>query len=486
MIIRSSSNLSTSYLVLYEVLEIKDEILSVVVVGAGVAGLSTAWLINQAAHKMGRSIELKILEAGPRHGGATRTDNIEGYLCEWGPNGFLDNEPATLNLVKSLGMEAELIRASEASSRRFIYHTGKMRPVPMTPPAFLRSNIVPFSAKLRMAMEIAIPARKDGVDETVKSFGERRLGKVFAKYLLDPMVSGIFAGNTAELSLKAIFPKMVEMERDYGGLFRALIAKHKEARKKGGKTGGPAGPGATLHTFRQGMGQLTDELARQLQSSIQTDTEVIGLEKINGRFLVRSIDKTFLADVVVLAVPSYTASEIITKMAPEVAKALSGISYAPVDVVCYGYSDNQLTNPLNGFGVLIPRCESLRSLGTLWSDQIFPGQAPTGRRLLRTIIGGAHDPGIVNVTEGDLHKIAQKDHLTVMGVSGEPIFKKLYRHSRGIAQYNVGHLERVSNADKLEQELPGLFFTGAAYRGVSVNGTAKDAYRVAELALKFR
>ncbi len=462
-----------------------DESLSIVVVGAGVAGLSTAWLISEAARFQNRRINLKVLEAEGRHGGATRTDIVDGYICEWGPNGFLDNEPATLDLVKSLGLEGELVRASEASSRRFIYHTGKMRLVPMTPPAFLVSDIVSLAAKVRMAMEIIIPARMDGVDETVGSFARRRLGKSFAKYLLDPMVSGIFAGDIDKLSLRAVFPKMVEMEREYGGLFRALIAMSKEAKKTGVKAGGPAGPSAILHTFRLGMGQLTDELASRLKPAIRVDAAALSVEQTDRRFKVRCQGEVHSADIVVLAVPSYAASEIIAGLSGDASRAAGEISYAPVDVMCCGYADEQLSDPLDGFGVLIPRSEGIRSLGTLWSDRIFPGQAPAGKRLLRTLLGGAHDYGIIKSGESELRQITQRDHLQVMGVRGEPLFARIYRHPRGIAQFNVGHIERVARLERLEQELPGLFFTGAAYRGVSVNGTAKDAYRVAELAFRY-
>ncbi len=458
---------------------------TIVVVGAGVSGLSSAWLISQSAKAKNLKIDLKVLEATERHGGATKTDLIENYLCEWGPNGFLDNEPATLNLVRSLELEGELVRASEASANRYIYHSGKMRIVPTKPLAFLTSNILPFSAKLRIAMEIFIKPRIDGVDETVKSFGERRLGKMFTKFLLDPMVSGIFAGNIEELSLKAIFPKMVEMEREYGGLFKALITKGKEAKKNGKKAAGPAGSGATLHTFRKGMGQLTDVLAEKLGNALVINSEVNVIERVGNRFLVRSSVGTILADIVVLAIPSYAAAKILREIDSSVADALCQITYAPADVVCSGYEKSQLTNPLNGFGVLIPRSEGIRSLGTLWSDQIFPGQAPNGKRLLRTIIGGAHDKGIAKIHEIELLKIAQADNQKVMGLYGIPQFSKIFRHPQGIAQYNVGHLEKVATLDKLEQELRGLYFTGAAYRGVSVNGAAKDAYRVAGEALKF-
>ena len=458
--------------------------LKVVVAGAGIAGLATAWLIQQTALEVGRKIELSIFEADSRHGGATRSDLIDGYLCEWGPNGFLDNEPATLKLIESLGLTSQLVRASDASARRYIYHSGRMHEVPLSPPAFLLSGIVSVMAKLRMGMEYFVSSKQSDEDESVGSFGRRRLGEGFTRLLLDPMVSGIFAGDIDMLSLQAVFPKMVEMEREYGGLFKAMIAKQKAAKKSGFKSGGPGGPGATLHTFKQGMGQLTDELAARLKGSIQTGTPVTGIARLGDKFKVTTPRAIFDADIIVLAIPSYAAAKVVRGLDPDLSQTLSEIPYAPVDVVCSGYHPDRLSRPLEGFGVLIPRNEHIRSLGSLWSDQIFPGQAPMGRRLFRTILGGAHDKEIVSLSESDLISVTTHDQLKVMGIEGDAVFRKVYRHTFGIAQYNLGHLKRIAKIDKVEQELLGLFFTGAAYRGVSVNGTAKDAYRVAERAFK--
>ena len=451
----------------------------VVVVGGGIAGLASAFLIRELARERGLEVELSVLEAAPRHGGSTRTDHVDGYTCEWGPNGFLDNEPATLDLVERIGLSSSLVPADETSANRYIFHGGRMRRVPTSPPAFLASDILPLGAKLRMALEVAVPAKRDATDETVDAFGRRRLGRRFAQMMLDPMVSGIFAGDTTKLSLAAVFPKMVEMEREHGGLFRALIVKRRAARRDGTSAGGPAGPNAALHTFTGGMGRLTDRLAELLDEALEVASPVTAVERSNGRFRVVRDGGAITTDAVVLAVPSFAAARLIADLDPEVAGALAAIEHAPVDVVCHGHPDAHLSDPLRGFGVLIPRSEGIRSLGTLWSDAIFPGQAPPGRRLLRTILGGAHDPGITGLSVDELHATAAADHAMVMGVRGEPEMRTEFRFARGIAQYTVGHLERVRRSERLEDELPGLLFTGASYRGVSINGCAKDAFRVA-------
>ncbi|MCB2198820.1 protoporphyrinogen oxidase [bacterium] len=457
----------------------------VIVIGGGIAGLATAFFLRSYGREAGVEPEVEIYEADESAGGTTRTSIEEGYTCEWGPNGFLDNEPATLELVERAGLTSELVRADEASANRYIYHSGQMRQVPTKPPAFLKSNILPLGAKLRIALEPLVPAKRNGPEESVHSFGTRRLGSTFANLMLDPMVSGIFAGNTHNLSLEAVFPKMVAMERDYGGLFRAMIAKQREARKKGTTAGGPSGPNAVLHTFLNGMGTLTDTLASSFEGSLHMGRLVQRVEtNPDGSFLVRGDGWQTTGDAVILAAPSWATAEIIFDLDREVSGAIGDIWHAPVDVVCHGYHQRDLGHPLNGFGVLIPRSEGVRALGSLWSDAIFPGQAPENHRLLRTILGGAHDAGISELDEKQLHATADEAHRRVMDVRGEPSYRKAFRHARGIAQYTLGHQERVAKSESLEQELPGLYFTGASYRGVSVNGCAKDAKRIAQSILK--
>ncbi|MCB9365587.1 MAG: protoporphyrinogen oxidase [Calditrichaeota bacterium] len=455
----------------------------VVVVGGGIAGLASAFLIQRLSRERGVTPEITLLEAQDSTGGATRTELQDGFLCEWGPNGFLDNEPATLDLVNMLGLSERIVRASGFASKRYIYHHGKMREVPLSPRAFLGSDILPVGAKLRMALEPVIPAKRNGHDETVYDFARRRLGTDFADYMIDPMVSGIFAGNARELSLRAVFPKMVEMETQYGGLFRAMIAKKRDAKRTGQATGGPGGAAATLTTFKNGMGELTARLANELTGSIITHSSVRAVHPKGEAFEVVTQEKSYFADAVVLACPAYAAAEILNSVCSNAAAALRAIPYAPIDVVAHGHAVEDVGHELDGFGVLIPRGQDYRALGSLWCDAIFPNQAPTGSHLLRTMIGGAHDPGIVSLSDSEVEDIAATEHRRLFQVKAAPRFRKVIRHPKGIAQYTQGHLPRVAELELLEKQLPGLLLTGAGYRGVSVNGCAKDAFRVANSLL---
>lgn len=457
--------------------------LRVIVVGGGIAGLATAWLLRDESRRRGHNLHVTILEAADVPGGSTRTEREQGFVCEWGPNGFLDNEPLTFELIRRLQLEHRLVRADAAAARRFIYHSGKMRELPLKPATFLSSNILPAAAKLRMALELFIPAKRNGREETVHQFGARRLGRAFADYLLDPMVSGIFAGDARELSLPAVFPKMVELERDYGGLFRALLAKQREAKRAGKPSGGPASTNSILYTFQDGMGELTTALARDLHSELRVNSPVQAVAQRGHSWQVQSVLATHTADAVVLACPSYAAADLLQGFAPAVSAAVRAIPFAPVDVVCHAHRVADVPHNLRGFGVLIPRTEGIRSLGSLWCNSIFPGQAPLGLHLLRTIIGGARDPAVVDLSDAEVEAVAASDHHTLFGVHKPPVFRRVLRHPRGIAQYTIGHRERVGAAEQLEHDAPGLFFTGASYRGVSINGCVKDAFRVVERLL---
>lgn len=452
----------------------------VIVVGGGIAGLATAWLLRERARGRGQPIALRVLEASAQSGGFTRTDEVDGFVCEWGPNGFLSSTGGrTLQLVRELDMEHRLISADPAAARRFIYHSGKLHEVPTKPGAFLRSGIVPAATKLRMLAEPLVRARRNHHDESVEHFGRRRLGAGFARYLLDPMVSGVFAGDPSTLSLPAAFPKMAELEREHGGLFRAMLAR----KRNGGASGGPAGPGGTLHSFRRGMGELTHTLARELGDALHTAAPVERVTTGPDGFTVSAGGTNLHAHTVVLACPAHAACRIVQDLDGDVAAALGDIPFASVSVDCEAFGAEDLERPLDGFGVLIPRTEGMRSLGILCSDRIFPQHAPGGARMLRTLVGGARDPGAAELSEERLRHVVQQDLRTLFGVRGKPRMHRVYAHRQAIAQYTLGHLDRVAKIDALSQRVPGLHFTGASYRGVSINGCVDDAYRIAEAAM---
>ena len=479
----------------------------IAVIGGGIAGLSAAFHLRKLMRDTGTPGEVVVFERAAQSGGTTRTERIDGYTLDRGPNGWLSNEPLMDRLVDELGLVGEIVRSNDAARNRFIYTKGRLQRLPDSPPRFLTSRLLTLRQKLRVLGEVMVPGRRDDEDESVYDFGRRRLGKAFAETMLDPMVSGIFAGDVHRLSLPAAFPSMRRMELDHGGLFRAMIAKRRAARKTGG---GPAGPGGVLTTLRGGVGRLTEELGRQLGDCVRANCPATMICPNDGGFEVRFDGGCEQFDAVVVAVPAYAAAELVNGFAPRAAEALAGIEFADVAVVCHSFDSAGVarsgtpgrgkteprshpttawsTRPchpdLNGFGHLIPRREGIRSLGCLWTSSIFPQQSVDGQMLLRTLLGGATDGCILGQSDDELHNTARGDIRTVLGWEAAATDRWIFRHERGIAQYTMGHRERVAVVDELCAELPGIAFVGASYRGVSLNRCVRDAYTVAPTVLR--
>ena len=408
---------------------------------------------------------------------------------EWGPNGFLDSEPATLRLVERLGLNDELERSSDATRRRFLLVNGRLQEIPTSPPAFLKSGMLPLGAKLRMAGELLIPPRKDlgqaaerpDTDETIAQFGERRLGKAFADTMLDPMVKGVFGGEARQLSLAAAFPRMVELESQYGGLFKAMMALGRQ-RKKGNKT--DAGPTGTLHSFKGGMESLIRALAGVLEqdprATLRTGSDVKSVGRREDIWEVEDqagVHGPF--DLVIDAAPAHAAARHLAEQHPDLARELEQIPFAPMAVVALGFDRDMVGHDLEGFGLLVPGKEKRDLLGALWTSSIFQGRAPEGKVLLRCMAGGAGNPGLMELDDEELTRVICSELRPLLGLQGQPVMVKVIRHQRAIAQYVTGHLARLKRVEGLLRVRPGLHLTGSSYRGIAVNACVKQAESLA-------
>lgn len=484
----------------------------VVVVGGGIAGLATAYRVRQRARERGIPVDVLVLERERAAGGKVATVREGGFLSEAGPAGFLDNEPATLRLVDDLKLRTELLRSSDASRERYLWRGGRMHALAMHPLKFMRSPLLSLSGRLGVVGELWKPARrypavfgegelhlaKAGIppeipvadDESVAGFGRRRLGAEFTAILLDSMVSGIYAGDIDRLSLVAAFPKIVDLERRHGGLLKGMRALKKERRGAGEVE---AGPGGVLHTFRSGMAVPIEALIRELGSrAVRSGVTLRGIADYGPRGGFRlAMDvaggqhETLDCDAVVLAVPANDGARILREYAPPAAQALGEIAIAGVHVVCAGYRREQVGHPLNGFGMLIPRREGPRILGSIWASSTFEGQAPQGQVQLRTLVGGAHDPAASALSDADLVSLVRRETEPVYAITGEPSYLRLFRWPLGIPQYDVGHLGRVARARKECARHPGLFLTGNSTCGVSFNQCVAHSEVVAAQVLQF-
>lgn len=351
-----------------------------IIVGGGISGLSLAYFLLEKKP----SLDITILESEKRAGGKIWTDKVDGFLCEGGVNGFLDNRPKTLELVSKLALTP--LRSSNTARKRFIFSDGKLQRLPESPSSFFTSNLLSLPGRLRIIWEMFAP-KGGGGDETLADFARRRLGREAYEKLIDPMASGIYAGDPEKMSLKSCFPKVHNLEQTYGSLIRGMLKLQKEAKRTGKKVG--AGPGGTLTSFFDGMGALIGTLSSYLGDRLKTGAKAVAIDKKGDRYVVHISDGTSTeTDAVVLATPAFETSEMVKEIDKKLSSTLSDIYYPSISVVCLGYRQDRIANSLDGFGFLIPSREGRKILGTLWDSSIFPNRAPEGYVLLRSMLGG--------------------------------------------------------------------------------------------------
>jgi len=461
----------------------------IAVIGAGISGLATAHAIERLAAEAGITVETVVLEKENRTGGKIWSIRDEGYLCEWGPNGFLDNKPMTLELCDRIGLREKLERSNDNARKRFIYTGGQLHRLPENGPMFLQSGLVSWPGKLRLAMEMVVPPRRDGTEETLAEFARRRLGQEALDKLIGPMVSGIFAGDPETMSLQSCFPRIHELEQEYGGLLKAMIklAKQKKAERKAGKqVASAAGPGGVLTSFVDGIQVLPQGTAAALQGEVWAGSPAVGLRSAGGGWEVELADgSTLSAEVVVSAIPAHRLTVLVRPFAPDLSGLLDQIPYSPMNVVCFGYRKERIAADLDGFGYLIPKKEGCNTLGTLWDSSIFPARAPEGHVLLRSMMGGATNPGAIEFSDSEVKDRTMKDLQRIMGLSAEPDFVRIFRHPLAIPQYTVGHAGRLQAMDGLLAPHAGLFVTGNAFYGIGLNDCVNAGNRTGEKVVDY-
>ena len=450
-----------------------------VIIGAGISGLAAATAAADA--RQGDELEILVLEAGPCVGGKAQTIRRDGYLLEAGPTGYLDNEPLMDELVQKAGLEK--LAADDAAARRFLVRDGKLREIQASPPRFLTSGILSPGGVLRIATEPFRKQKTDPKDESVWEFAARRLGPQAADRIIAPMVLGVYAGDAKRTSLSAAFPRMAELEAEYGSLVKALISLKSQ---KGKTSGGPAGPSGKLTSFAGGLDQLPLKLAESCQArgdfQVRLNTRVESLSYEDGAWNLRTTSKgtteTLQADAVVLATEANVAAKLLESPAPDIATELKDIPMPHVAVVGLGFGPDALAKAPRGFGALIQRGGGIRILGVLWDTFLFPERSPGGTILMRCMIGGATDPEAANLTDEELVALTHADLTKLLHLDDTaPIFTEVVRWPNAIPQYEIGHLARMDRIHtalaSLNQTAPGLHLAGNYTAGVAFAKAAK-------------
>jgi protoporphyrinogen/coproporphyrinogen III oxidase len=446
----------------------------VLVVGAGICGLVTAYRLQRAG------FSVRVIEAAARPGGVIASVARDGCLYERGPNSALDTTPLIGELVTSLGLGGQMRFASATADRRYVVRGGALTPLPTSPGAFFATSLFSASAKLALLREPFIARSPAQAEESIAAFVRRRLGNEFLDYAIDPFVAGIYAGDPETISVRAAFPKLHALEQRWGSLIRGQIfgASERRRQKEAAKNT------AKSFSFVGGMQQLTDALAAAL-GSVELNTRAMRLERDGaGIFSVfaerQGAALAWRARAVVLATPADASAALLRAQAPDASAALESMVYAPVATVASAYALGDIGHALDGFGCLVPRKEQRRVLGVLFSSSMFEGRAPAGQALLTTFVGGQRQPSLPVLPEDELAALVRDEHAALLDVRGNPRFQVVTRWPRAIPQYTLGHLERVARAMAAQQRLPGLHFCANWKGGVSVGDCIRNGHLEAD------
>ena len=464
----------------------------VVVIGGGLSGLTAAYRIGERARKARRSVEVIVLEAKDRIGGAIWTNRVGGLTMEGGPDSFITNKPWAVDLCHDLGVTDQLIETDSQHRRSFVVHKNRVLPVPegfvlMAPNRLLpmlTTPILSFRGKMRMLLDLVLPSRDTEADESLASFVKRRLGREALERLVQPLVGGIYTADPNELSVKATLPQFLEMERNHGGLIRGAIRQARLARGAEKKASG-ARYGMFV-TLAEGMDALPKALLAALPpGSVRLGTPVrrVSRNLPSSPWIVELLDSPPLeADVVVLATEAHASARLLDTVDSNLALQLRAIPYASSAIVNIAYPRDQISHPLDGFGVVIPATEKRAILAVSFLSVKFPQRAPAGTALMRIFLGGATQPELFDRDDEALKTIVRSELHSLLGVRGEPLFAEVARHPRAMPQYTLGHLDRVEEIRRGAAKHSRLILAGNAYEGVGIPDTIRAAERAAEAA----
>jgi oxygen-dependent protoporphyrinogen oxidase len=453
----------------------------IAIVGGGISGLAAAFALEER-RRAGEALEFVVYESSPRFGGVLFTEQVEGCLIEAGPDSFLTEKPWAADLCRRLGIEDQLIGSNDADRKTYILVKGKLVPMPdglmfMVPtqlsPAILSSLFSP-ATKLRVAREWWYPARVSNGDESVAALVERHYGAEMVDRLADPLLAGVYGGEAAQLSVRAVLPRFVEMESKYGSLGRGMLAARKNVKRSQ-----PAP--SIFSSLKGGMQQFGEALVARLPAeALRANSPVQAVQRQDRGWVVSAGYASDQFDAVIVATPASAAAVLLEIASAELASELRAISYSSSVTVALGFDQNVRVALPPGFGFLVPRREGKRLLAATFVHNKFPHRAPKDIAVVRCFLGGSRDEQVLQLTDENILNIVRDELRQILGVKADPLFTRLYRWKGAMAQYTVGHLERLQRIEGLVKPLPGLALAGNAYRGIGV----PDCIRSGEAAVQ--
>jgi oxygen-dependent protoporphyrinogen oxidase len=472
-----------------------ERIVRLAVIGGGISGLAAAHRAIELAKETSTNVRVELFEASSRLGGVMHTEQINGCIAELGADSFITNKPAAVELCRRLQLDERLIATEPTHRQAFVLRRGKPVLIPdgfmlMAPSRIwpvLASPIFTPLGKLRIGLEYLIPRRTQTGDESVASFVRRRLGREALERLVQPLVAGIYTGDPEKLSLAATLPRFIEMERTHGSLIRAarqqreqtVASVESEPRESGARFG-------LFASFKNGMSELVEALVRRIEQSgvIHRAMAIRTLRlrgETDGGFALETADGRDVAfDVVIMALPANRTAKLLAQLDSNLSAELCAIEYASSAIVVTGHHERDIEHPLNASGLVIPAAERRQILSVSFASRKFAGRAPAGEVVLRTFVGGALQPELLQCTDHEITQIVRSELADIFGVRGEPIFVRVSRHEGAMPQYHVGHLDRVARIRTLLAEHPRLALAGNAYEGVGIPDCVLSGENAAE------
>jgi protoporphyrinogen/coproporphyrinogen III oxidase len=453
--------------------------LPVVIIGGGISGLSCAWYLAKGG------VAPVIVEARPRLGGVIQTERVEGCVIEAGPDSFLSAKPAAVDLIRELGLADQVIGSNDHLRKTYVWKGGRLVPLPdglmmMIPTRILpmvTTSLVSWPTKIRMGLELFRAPRngRDG-DRSVAAFVAEHYGTEAVDYLAEPLLSGIYGGSPEELSVRSVLPRFVELEAKYGSLTKGVLVERRRAVRQ-------PDPAPLFRTLKGGLGQLVDAIQASLAGKVEIlHRRAESVEPTGEGFRIRLDGEWLAASRVVLACESHRAAEL----APDgrMAELLAGVPYGSSMTVALGFRTGDFPNPLEGFGFLVPKRERRRLVACTWVGTKFSHRAPPGQVLLRCFLGGTADPGVLNESDDAVTEAVLEELHRIVGFSARPSFARIFRWPRSMAQYTVGHQQRMAEVRQRLAASPGLDLAGNAYEGIGIPDCIRTGKQAAERILQ--
>ncbi|MBW2038601.1 MAG: protoporphyrinogen oxidase [Deltaproteobacteria bacterium] len=468
----------------------------VAIIGAGIAGLSTAYYLYKLSRQGGRPLEIILLEKEGRLGGSILTERAEGFLMEGGPDCFLSEKPWALQLCRELGLEGELVGTNQEASRTFILWQGRLHELPegfmlLVPTSlwpFVKSPLFSLPGKLRMGLDLILPRKRTDEEESLAAFVRRRLGREAMERIAEPLVAGIHAGDPEAMNLQSTFPRFIDLEREHRSLIWGMYRRKKRFLSHFNSSY------TMFVTLKEGMEQMVSALGKALPPrSIFLEREVVEVEKVIGEpagrpryhLRIRGEERGLEVDALVLAAPAFVTAGLLQGVNDDIVNQLLTIPYCSTATINLAYRRPQIGHPLDGYGFVVPRLEGLKIMAATFSSVKFPQRAPKGMVLLRCFVGGAKNEELVSWGDEELLAAVRNDIDEILKIEGAPFLVRIFRWARAMPQYTLGHEERLSLIQRGLSRHPGLFLTGSAYRGIGISDCVHQAELTAQKALQF-